>query len=270
MIIGVIGLGVVGAAVYRAIGNCFGVVGYDKYKEPYTDLSKVLKADVIFVCAPTPTVDGIQDLSAIDDVITTLADYNYEGVICVKSTILPKTLDMYSKEYPELKLAHNPEFLTAAKAYEDFMAQEAVIISSNNPYCLDVLQQVYNEALPRARVYLYNDFMITELAKYMRNVYLAVKVTFANEVYDLCQKLGITYDSVKEAMLSQGGIEPGHWQVPGPDGKLGYGGACFPKDTQALYDLMTEYSDINAEICKAVVEGNSKRRKFDNKCQEIN
>lgn len=263
--IGVIGLGVVGKAVFCAFGNTFPTVGYDKFGEFSDDASfeKLLKCEVIFVCVPTPTVDGVQDRSALDEVMEKLIENNYQGVVCVKCTVVPGTMDKYGG----LKLTHNPEFLTAAKPYEDFMAQKAVIVSGAS-VDTQVVASVYNALLPDSVVHEYEDFYVTELAKYYSNCFLAVKVTFANEMYDLCKKLDVDYDAVREATLTQGLVAPNHTKVPGPDGKTGFGLGCFPKDTLALLSYNRDLG-LMPYVLAAAIEANKQRRTFDNVCREV-
>jgi UDPglucose 6-dehydrogenase len=116
----------------------------------------------------------------------------------------------------------------------------------------------YNELLPKAGVVAhYSDYKVTELAKYLHNCFLATKVAFMNEFYDVCQKLGADYDAVSGAAKSQGMIGLSHLMVPGPDGLRGFGGSCFPKDTSALAgSLPPEYMSI----LRAAMESNRKVR----------
>lgn len=263
--IGVIGLGVVGNAVFSAFGTKFNTVGYDKFGK-YSDdeyFENLLKTDVLFVCVPTPTIDGVQDQTALDEVMEKLKQRAYAGIVCVKCTVKPGTI----KKYSGLKVTHNPEFLTAAKPYEDFMAQKAVILSGEPAHTL-IVAGAYRELLPSVPIHMYDDFYVTEIAKYYSNCFLAVKVTFANEIYDLCQKLGCDYVAVRDATLTQGLVAPNHTSVPGPDGKTGFGLGCFPKDTLALLSFCQELG-LKQEVLQAAIEANKRRRTFDATCKEV-
>jgi nucleotide sugar dehydrogenase len=269
MIVGVIGIGMVGKAVYRAFADKIETIGYDVVGEFANEefLSKMIStADLIFVCVPSPTYNGKQDLTILESVIKTLKDANYPGVVCIKCTVSPETTNRLKAE-SGLRLTHNPEFLTAAKAYEDFMAQKAIIVGGN---ALDsqVVANAYQCVFPGVPCLKYYDSTITEVAKYMRNVYLAMKVAFSNEIYGACEKLGIDYSTVVEALMSQGGIEPGHFKVPGFDGKRGYSGACFPKDVRALLEFLKQ-NDLNCKLIEAVEESNQMIRPHDTMCKEI-
>jgi UDPglucose 6-dehydrogenase len=265
--IGVIGMGVVGTAVHKAFSSIEKTVGYDKYKDS-DSFEEILKTDIAFVCVPSPTINNKQDLSDLIEVLHALSEYNYKGIVCVKCTVLPGSMRKFSEDMPNLRLTHNPEFLTAANPYEDFINQKSVIISGPNIVDVSYVKEAYERLLQYAMVSGYSTFEITEIAKYMRNVYLAVKVTFANEVYELCQDLNVDYNYVKDAMLSQGGIEKGHWSVPGPDGKFGYSGMCFPKDQRALATLMDK-KDLICNVIKAAEETNQQVRPHDGLCKEI-
>ena len=225
------------------------------------------EADVIFVCAPSPTIDGKQDPSAVVNVFHELALKDYKGVVCLKSTVLPGTCNKLAGFY-DLRVVHNPEFLTAAKPFEDFMNQKSIIISGPDIKAINDVREVYKKLLPNCPVLAYYDYKTTELAKYYSNCFLAAKVTFANEMYELCQKVNCDYDNVREATISQGLVAPNHTRVPGPDGKIGYGLGCLPKETEALINFCND-NNLKAEVLKATVLGNNRRRKFDKNCVEI-
>jgi len=259
MKLGVIGIGMVGKAVLQAFSRRYTTFGYDirgEYSDEKNLSTLISESDVIFVCVPTPTSMWRQNTGALEQVAQTLMENNFKGVVVVKSTVLPKTMESLAVR-TGLRLVHNPEFLTAAKAYEDFVQQTTVILSGSMTDC-EVVSYLYRELLPGVRVEWYPDFKVTELAKYMRNCFLAVKVAFANEFHQLCAEHKIPYDMVKQAFLSQGGVEPGHFNVPGPDGKVGFSGACLPKDIRAMITHMRENNLgactlIGAEISNQVV-----------------
>lgn len=269
MIIGIIGIGVVGKAVKRAIENKFEVICYDIAGEfaKEENLQRIVdETEIIFVCAPSPTIDGKQDPSAIVNIFTELTTRAYKGIVCLKSTVLPGTTDKLANFY-NLRVVHNPEFLTAAKSYEDFMNQKAVILSGFK-FDTIMMTDFYNQLLPGVKILTYPDFKTTEMAKYFSNTFLAVKVTFVNEIYELCQTVKCDYDKVREATLSQGLVAPNHTLVPGPDGKFGYGLGCLPKETTALIAFCNELN-LKQEVLNAANEGNKRRRYFDNKCIEV-
>lgn len=270
MDVGVIGsAGVVGGAIARAFSTIKGRVWeYDKVS-PNSDswCSIVQNTDVAFVAVPTPTVEGEQDLSALCDVLSKLDRDSYNGVICIKCTVLPGTTVALSERFEKLRLTHNPEFLTAARPYEDFMNQKAILLGGTILDCA-VVEMHYRRLFPKVPIFCYDVPTVTELAKYYHNCFLATKVTVANEFYDLCQHLQISYDAVRAATLTQGGLGEGHSRVPGPDGKTGYGLGCFPKDMLALISFCKAHGIPN-EVLSAAHQGNTRRRKFDKACREM-
>lgn len=258
MKIGIIGVGMVGGAI-KQVAEATGkleVRAYDKYKK-IGKLDDMLGTDLVFVSVPTPTDDGLQDLSALRDVLTNLNVIAYPGVVVVKCTVLPGTMDHLSTQYEHLQLAHNPEFLTERNAAADFAKQPAILVSCHFD-SRKIIEDVYQLMLD-APFYCFGDYRITETAKYMHNCFLATKVSFMNEFYDFCENKGITYESVARAAISQGVIGASHMKVPGPDGQRGFGGACFPKDTEALINgFPFDFSILKAAVKynKQVKSGN--------------
>lgn len=258
--IGVIGYGVVGKAVANGFEakRKMKVLGYDPNIEGMKVFKDVCNASVVFVCVPTPTVDGEQDLTALRDTFRKLAENHYHGIIVIKSTILPGTTEMLSKEFGLKRVVHNPEFLTAANAEEDFMNQKSVLLGSLDQEALFDAADVYQSA-GFDNIMIANDPKVTELAKYAHNCFLSIKVTFFNELYDVCKGQGVEYQNMMRFALSSGGIGDGHTKVPGPDGKRGYAGHCFPKDTDAFRQFCVAKSTPMATL-DAAIKVNEKLR----------
>ena len=236
MSIGVIGVGMVGGTIVKDFEKKFKVNVYDKYKK-MGSWEEVLNSDLIFVCVPTPTVDGMQDLLAIHEVLFNIAESAFKGPVILKSTVLPGTCDILRSTYPYIKLLHSPEFLTERNAFEDFMKQPAVLVSCPAEYeyqVLSIILGVFGTILPNTKVCFVADFQITEFCKYIHNCFLATKVAFMNQMYDYAQKRGIEWNHAINFAVEQGVIGASHTKVPGPDGLRGFGGSCFPKDTEAI------------------------------------
>lgn len=231
MKIGVIGVGVVGSAVlYGFLKRGVEAFGYDIGKPEFNRLNQVLKSDVVFVCVPTPSYEiGGQDLSAIHSVMKQLTEASYQGVVAIKSTTLPGTVNEIQSVYPKLRICHQPEFLRAAKAQEDFDTQVCAYVGG-------LAGEPVVEAYKRIGVasFVYPSPISTEILKYMNNCFLAVHVAFMNEMYDVCEKCGVEFDPIVQGALLLGKIAESHSKVPGPDGKRGFSGMCFIKDTTAL------------------------------------
>jgi UDPglucose 6-dehydrogenase len=254
--IGVVGLGVVGSAVYAGLsGKYKGVATYDiLYNKDEDDFKRILECQVVFLCLPSLNKeDGSQDLSAIHSTCQKLKDAYFSGTVILKSTVLPGTCSELASKY-RLALVHNPEFLTAAAAFQDFMAQKVVLLSGGVGALLEA-ERCYRYILPNCEYITTHLFEETELAKYYSNCLLATKVIFANEMHELCTSMGVKYGKVRSFAVSQGLIGDNHTYCPGPDGAKGFGGVCFPKDTQALL-AHCESIGVEMAVLKAAVEKN--------------
>lgn len=246
--IGIIGLGYVGSAVKRWFASRkdrYTLFLYDKYKRIGTP-EDVNKADIIFVAVPTPFhVNGIgYDDSEVRDALKTIKNGK---IIVLKSTILPGSTEKFQKRYPKKTILFNPEFLRARTAFSDFVHPDRQIVGYANirgkkvaPDILRILPRAQTSEIIRARE--------AEMVKYFGNTFLAVRVIFANQIYDLCKKLGIDYEIVKEHAGRDRRIGHSHFDVL-KDGYRGYGGACLPKDTKALIQLADE-TGISLDLLK--------------------
>lgn len=251
MRIGIIGVGMVGGAIKSAAeARNLNIGLYDKYKK-IGAMQDALNSEVVFVCVPTPTNDGLQDISILKNVLADIKSESYKGVVVIKSTVLPGTVEYLSKTLETLRLAHNPEFLVEATASSDFASQEKYLVSCAAADA-ETIARAYDLLTPDAEGIFYTDYKITETAKYFHNCFLATKVAFANEFYMYCQDHGVDYNTMIEAAKSQGKVGTSHLRVPGPDGKFGFGGACFPKDTLALVNH--DYSHF--DILRAAIKSN--------------
>ena len=192
---------------------------------------------MMVLCLPTPFDFNISrfNCQCIIETCAILSQKNYDGLVVIKSTIEPGTIDSLSTRY-KLKLFHNPEFLTSATAEHDFHHQKHIVIG-NGPNCSDQdlnrLETFYQKYYPSSSVSVCNA-LESESMKLAINSFYAIKIQFFNEIFQLCQKLNIDYEIVKDLMIKNEWINSMHTNVPGPDGKLSYGGGCFPKDTNAL------------------------------------
>lgn len=241
----VIGLGFVGSALHKsfALKKVEPLGGYDRYKNGgIGSLEECLDAPILFLCLPTlyDEVHGEYDKSAIKETVANLANYEYQGVIVIKSTVEPGTTDELSKKYPALTIMHNPEFLSAATAFHDFHNQTHIVLGQGI-HCSDesvkLVHDFYHKYYPTAEISECKAIESESMKSFVNSFY-SVKIQFFNELYLLCQKQGSDFEVIKSLMLKNDWINPMHTQVPGHDGKLSYGGACFPKDTNALLQTM--------------------------------
>ena len=259
MMIGIIGLGCVGGSMFKSFSEKgISVIGYDKYKNGgIGSLESVLNCDIVFLCLPTLFNEELKEYNKgpINEVCIELEKNKYNGVVVVKSTVEPETINKLSKKY-NLKLCHNPEFLTARTAYEDFHNQKHIVLGSGlntTNEDMNSVKEFYERHYPEASVSLCTS-LESESMKIMCNSFYASKVMLFNEYYLLCMKNGANYNVIKNLMLKNNWINSMHTSVPGPDGKLGYGGACFPKDTQALCEYMKSYNSPSIVLESVIKE----------------
>ena len=254
MKIGVVGVGMVGTAVLRYFQGAHGIeaVGYDKYKAPYQDPNVLTDCDIVFVCVPTPTINRHQDLLALYETMVLLKAIDTHAEIVIKSTILPGTCKKLWSTYG-LDVIHNPEFLTEAKALEDFVNQEQIIIGHDTDSTPKVIE-LYEKHFHGAEI-VETSTQTAELYKYAHNCFLATKVTFWNEIYHAANRCKANFELVRDLLVDTGKAGKTHNQVPGPDGQFGYGGACFPKDMAAFgewsgHNLIAAANAINLRVRK--------------------
>ena len=259
MKVALVGKGVVGNALYESFTKReIDVVIYDKYKD-IGNIEDILDVEFIFMCLPTlynETI-GEYDKTSVDEICKYLNKKKYEGLVIIKSTVEPETCEFFSRLYG-LNICHNPEFLSAKTAIEDFDNQNHIVIGTTtncDKLLYDKLNDFYKHYYPNIDITLCTSNE-SELMKIGVNNFYSVKVMFFNELYLLSKKMAYTdYKKVREMMIKNGWINEMHTQVPGTDGKLGYGGMCFPKDTNALLQYMIRKDSPNL-LLKGCVEEN--------------
>ena len=264
--LGIIGQGFVGSAVREGMKNHFDIVTYDKDHSKSTcrtlfDL--IEQVNTTFLCVPTPMKkSGECDLYIVRGVLQEINGIAHalnkeDFIVIIKSTIPPGTTDKLNEEFTNIHIAFNPEFLTEANAMEDYKNQNRIIIGAERPYSNKV-KQIFAKAFPKVPI-IKTSATIAETIKYVTNTFLAMKVSYANEIYQVCQALNIDYDKVIEYARYDDRIGNSHWSVPGPDGDFGFGGHCFPKDIAALQFLAKQYN-INTIMLDATIKKNEKVR----------
>jgi UDPglucose 6-dehydrogenase len=244
MKVAIIGHGFVGKAVDYAFTHrdVTRVVIDPKYGNSVEDL-KV--CDFAFVCVPTPMgEDGEVDSSIVETVIDYLY-HNTEAVIILKSTVTPEVIDQLV--YCHDRLVYNPEFLTEKNAQEQFVNPPFHVLGG--PLGLEVLELYEDYSLCNPCPVYYMTAKEASFVKYGINCFLATKVTFFNQLLDACDMEGdVNYNVISRAIGADPRIGTGHTKVPGYDGKRGYGGACFPKDTTAWVEYCPESTLIEEVI----------------------
>lgn len=262
--VGIVGVGFVGGAVLNCFRKTIPVLAYDlktglrshfRHETVYLirpcEKDEIARCSVIFVCVPTPMkADGTHDSSIVDSVVGEIARYERDNLIVIKSTVVPGTTDYLAQKYPKLRFCFNPEFLREKTANEDFENQQRVILGASVP--IPELEAVYGITNPSARQ-IKRPPAMAEMLKYFTNCFLSVKVAFCNEMYEICRETGIDYDAVKALLDDRMG--PSHLDVPGHDGRFGFGGTCFPKDLNAMI-WYAEAVGVNPRVMRAAWKKN--------------
>jgi len=229
-----------------------------------TDLSKSIKgALVIFIAVGTPSrEDGTADLSYVDEVAREIAE-NMNGykVIVTKSTVpvgtgerIRRTIEGKLKEKINFDIVSNPEFLREGSAVNDFMRPDRVVIGASSDQAVAIMQDLYKPLYLLDTPFVITSIETSEMIKYASNAFLATKISFINEIADLCELTGADVYQVASGMGLDGRIGPKFLHA-GP----GYGGSCFPKDTRAISQIAKEH-DYSLEIVEAAIKVNDRRR----------
>ena len=256
--LGIIGYGIVGKAVEHIFKNN-NLLYYDKYINS-TPLKEVVeKSEFIFICLPTPFKNDKIDLSIIDENLKEITKFtnNTDKIIILKSTIIPGTTRNYSKLYPKSKFCFSPEFLREVHYLYDAVNPDRIIIGADDLTIRKRVFDLFKDRFPNIQIFE-TDPTTAETVKYMANCFLATKVIFANEIFDLCKKLNINYEDVKKMVIIDKRMGSSHFDVTK---ELGFGGKCFAKDIVALIGL---YKDLNVDstLLETVWKKNLKIRKI--------
>ena len=262
MNIGIIGKGFVGNAVYENLKNNFSVISYDKDRTK-SDCNNIRdlchSTNVIFVCLPTPMrPDGSCDLSIIFGVLAQVAYWYNNNIVVLKSTIPPGTCERILGLHPDLKLVFSPEFLTERNSVEDFKTCNRVIFggkASDTQSCVDLFKTIYPD-----KIYKQTDHKTAEVVKYYINTFLASKISFANEIKQICDSIEVEYSDVKKLALLDERIGKTHLDAPGHDGNYGFGGTCFPKDLNSFI-YFAELNKVEPIVLKSIWSKNIEVRK---------
>lgn len=251
----VIGYGFVGKAVFEALKHKHAVeiydppMGFDNFDH---------NANGYIICVPTPEDDnGRCDSTLIEEYVSNITDINPQAHILIKSTTDVETLGNLAKK--NLRTTFSPEFLrgsVSADPTKEFLEQDYVIFGGHDGRWW---YEIFKEVLPIKEV-RFLDIKTAGFLKYAENSFLATKVIFFNELRRLYYTgVGNNYDAMIEALALDSRIGMSHTQVPGPDGKYGFGGHCLPKDTSEFVEFANE-SGANLELLEKAREINEKYR----------
>lgn len=259
--IGIIGYGFVGQAIDYAFSTPMvdKMVVDPKYNSNTINDLADWQPNLTFVCLPTPSNDdGSVDASLVEETVKKLISSS-ESFIIIKSTVTPDIVAELCAL--DSRIAYVPEFLSEGNAKTDIVNAPFHIIGCTDQGASEYVSQMYmgfsicNPAQP---------IMVTpveaSLIKYSINTFLAMKLTFFNQLYDLVQTYGGNYQAVLRGVLADYRVGMSHTKIPGPDGKRGFGGACFPKDLDALIKFAEKETDVDLELLKSVKSVNNKIR----------
>lgn len=266
MKIGIIGKGFVGTAVE------YGFTCDERFKAQIKiydinpnlsthSLSETVNdSDFIFISVPTPSNnDGSINLESLNIVLKKINEcIENDCVILIRSTVIPGTSSKFSKKYPALNIVFNPEFLTEKNANYDFINQSRIILGGKKELTSRVARLFnmrFNEKIP----IIETNFQTAELIKYMNNTFLATKVSFMNEMFLIANKVDADWSKAVEGFILDDRVGASHVNVPGHDGKFGFGGSCFPKDIQALIKFSQDLN-IDSKVIQAAWSTNLKVR----------
>jgi UDPglucose 6-dehydrogenase len=244
-VIGIVGLGHVGRALASALAPRFRVMHCDPALAGSLEAAQLARGcAVVFVCVPTPAgAAGAADISIVQDVVAQLAHASGANppLVVIKSTVPPGTTQALAQQHAALPLVVCPEFLRQHAAASDLAEATRIVVGLPAPApptaTMDRLRPVWQALSPRAEVVV-TDAATAELAKYATNAFLALKVTFANQMADACTVLGIDYDAFAQVLALDPRIGASHLAVPGHDAQRGFGGPCLPKDLRALLAVL--------------------------------
>ena len=274
-VVGVIGQGFVGGTM-KAYFEHHGmrVVAHDKFRPEFGSLAGVVsQSDVVFVCVPTPmkpTGECHTDIvvSVLDDIVAASAQLGRPGdtfVVCLKSTVPPGFTKRMQRQFPTLRITFSPEYLTEKSAYQDMVRATRVVVGGDYDDTKIVLQfflEADRRRVDEGKLLLVAvaDPAAAEMAKLFANGLLFAKVMFCNDVYLLCQRLGIDYEEARAIAVLDPRIGPSHTHVPGHDGFKGFSGSCGPKDINNLIALSRQHG-VSERMFTAVWERNKEVRK---------
>lgn len=260
MNIGIIGAGMVGGTIESCFSSAHTLFVHDPQRG--TELSDLFPhVNCVYISVPTPSSPkGECDVSLVEQTLEQLP----EGTIAIiKSTVIPGTTQRFHDQFPNLKIAYSPEFLVERNRIEDFSNQDFLVVGTHHE---DVANLVFDHHRTAGVMRLERLFHTTpteaELVKYTKNTFNALKVIFANQIYDLSQKLGADYQVIKHIITSDHHQKIGESHLePIFGANRGFGGKCLPKDTLALSKL-AESLGVKYHLLDALQIDNEHLRKI--------
>jgi UDPglucose 6-dehydrogenase len=223
------GYGFVGKAVANTLKSKHNIHIVDP-KYTSAEIQHFPLADGIIICVGTPSLpSGVCDSTQICNVLDQVPIHI---PVLIKSTMTPPVIEALETIYKDHSICYSPEFLRQVSADEDFANQKHMVIGGEDPE--GFWQDLFSTVLTKCNIYFNCSMAEASMIKYTANSFLATKVAFFNQIYDMCQANGCDYRLIRQVLTHDTRIGNSHMLVPGPDGERGFGGACFPKDTKAF------------------------------------
>ena len=241
MKIGIIGNGFVGNSIAFGFSPTHEIRIHDKDpKRTLNTIEEVLECDFIFVAVPTPmNRDGSISLKVVEKALQEISEKNTKNnIIILKSTMVPGSTNNFIKQFPKLNIVFNPEFLTERTAKLDFLTQARIVLGGSKRLTKRVAK-IFEERFMHTYI-IETDTITAEMIKYMNNIFFASKVSIMNEMKMMCDAIGANWKQALAGFAADQRIGDSHLNVPGPDGKMGFGGSCFPKDINAFISYANE------------------------------
>tara|TARA_B100001057_G_scaffold428326_1_gene453732 strand:- start:319 stop:1164 length:846 start_codon:yes stop_codon:yes gene_type:complete len=263
MKIAIIGYGFVGKALESGLTNNVSVLKIDPKLGSQTKEIKNFHPNIIFICVPTPmNSEFSQDLSILYEVVNELNALTIDSLVVLKSTVLPNHLKEINKQIENL--IYNPEFLREKSANTDFINSNLILFGGHQENAKKISDFYLNYTNCVCKDHVFTDLITASFVKYSINTFLATKISFFNELYNLYSSTNSDgdWEEFIKILSRDNRIGNSHMNVPGHDGRFGYGGSCLPKDSNAFLNYAT---DLNIELNvlqNAILTNNKIRGKY--------
>jgi UDPglucose 6-dehydrogenase len=253
MKIGIIGLGMVGKAIYDGLAlNANNIMSFYDVKFPDSKIEDIIDTDIVYISVPTlPDENNKCNLTILNSVISNLTDLNYAGIICIKSTVTPETTINLINKYNNDNICFCPEFLRERCAFEDFTVNNKIcIIGTLNDSVYEIIKDCHANICTEFRKVHPTE---AELTKYFQNVYNTYRVLFANAFYEVCKSNNVEYNNILKNLLVRNELDEKYMKCD--ETLRGPSGPCLVKDTLAFYEYVKSKNlEIKPELFKTMVD----------------
>ena len=253
MKIGIIGLGMVGKAIYDGLAlNANNIMSFYDVKFPDSKIEDIIDTDIVYISVPTlPDENNKCNLTILNSVISNLTDLNYAGIICIKSTVIPETTINLVNKYNNDNICFCPEFLRERCAFEDFTINNKIcIIGTINDSVYETIKECHSNICTEFRKVHPTE---AELTKYFQNVYNTYRVLFANAFYEVCKSNNVEYNNILKNLLVRNELDEKYMKCD--ETLRGPSGPCLVKDTLAFYEYVKSKNlEIKPELFKTMVD----------------